>query len=311
MACLYGRTDAAEPDRPVTAPSPREDRPGRAVAMMLGTYLVFACMDTTAKWLVTNGVPPLQVSFLRYLGHFLVILALFGPTDFRAMVRSRATGREIVRALFLLGSTVFNFTALVYLPLTVTIAIFFAVPLAVCALSIPILGERVGPRRWAAILVGFLGVLVITRPWDAEAHWAMLLSVAALLCASLYYVMTRMLAGIDHNMTMQFYASALAALFLAPAGLAVWEWPETGLHWALLVALGAAGALGHLAATTAHRLAAASVLAPTVYSQIVYVTLLSALVFAAWPDGPTIAGTAIIVASGLYLWLRERQVKGR
>ncbi|HEU0222208.1 MAG TPA: DMT family transporter [Paracoccaceae bacterium] len=290
-------------------PIPREDRPAAAISLMLLAFLFFATMDTTAKWLVTHGVPVLQVSFLRYAVHFLTILLLFGPRYGRELMRSRAPAKELLRAAFLLGSTVFNFMALAYLPLTVTTAIFFASPLAVCVLAIPVLGEKVGPRRWTAIVIGFIGVLVITQPWSADFHWAMFLSLGALLCAALYFVMTRALAGIDHNMTMQFYASGLAAILLAPPGFAVWTWPESPLPWALLVMLGLLGGIGHMIATTAHRLAPASTLAPLIYSQILYITFYSYTVFAQLPDQATILGTAIIVGSGLYLWARERQVK--
>ncbi len=288
--------------------APQEHRPARAVVLMLVTFLLFACMDTAAKWLVTHGVDPLQVSFVRYAGHFALMIVLFAPRERMAMVATKAPGWEVLRSLALLGSTLFNFGALVYLPLTVTVAIFFATPLMVCALSIPILGERVGLRRWAAILVGFAGVLIITRPWSAAFHWAMLLSLGALVSTAMYFISTRRLAGVDTNVAMQTYSSGLATVILAPIALWVWAPPPSALHWGLLAGLAALGLISHTLATLAHRFAGASTLAPTVYAQIVYITLLSFVVFGTVPDGQTVAGTAVIVASGLYLWLRERQL---
>ncbi|QDL91444.1 DMT family transporter [Paroceanicella profunda] len=290
---------------------PQENRPVAAILLMLATFLCFATLDTSAKWLVTHGFPAFQVAFVRYIVHFLVVLAIFAPSQgLSSLVRSRAVSKEILRAGFLLGSTVFNFFALRYLPITVTTAVQFASPLAVCALSIPLLGEKVGPRRWFAIGLGFVGVLIITQPWSAEFNWAILLSLGSMLCAALYFIMTRALAGIDHNMTMQFYASGLASAMLVAPAVPDWVWPTDTSMWLLFGALGVIGGAGHYIATTAHRLAPASTLAPIVYVQIIFVTFYSYVIFDTPPDEDTILGTLVIVVSGLYLWARERKVKG-
>jgi drug/metabolite transporter (DMT)-like permease len=276
---------------------------------MLLAFLCFASMDTSAKWLVSAAIPALQVAWLRYLGHFILTMAVYFPQHGVSIVRSNKPRLQLLRALFLLCSTVLNFTALQYLPLTMTIAIFFVAPLTVCLLSIPILGERVGTRRLLAVATGFLGVLIIVEPWSQSFDPHVFLAIAAMLCASGYFVMSRVIAGVDKNATVQFYVSGLAALLLAPVAFYVWQWPADTLSWVLLVMIGSLGMIGHSVLTRAHQLAEASVLAPTVYSQAIYIAILSWLVFGHSPDLPTIIGTLVIVTSGLYIWFRERQLQ--
>ncbi len=285
---------------------PRADRPGFAVLIALAAFGCFTGIDSSAKWLGAAGLPALQVAFVRYAGHFVAVLAAFLPSEGPGVFRSNAPWLQVGRALTLLTGTALNFVAVRYLPLTVTTAIFFASPMLVCLLSIPMLGERVGLRRFAAIGVGFLGVLVITRPWGASFHWAMLCSLGALTAASTYFVLTRMIAGRDDNPTGQVITAGLPTLVLAPVALSVWVWPERPVDFVLMGVIGLFGAFGHSFLTVAHRYAAASTLAPVVYAQIVYVSLVSWAVFAQPPDAQTVVGTAIIVAAGLYIWRRER-----
>lgn len=275
---------------------------------MMGTFLLFATMDTIAKLLVTSGLPAFQVSFTRFLAHFVVVVAFYLPRQGAQIFRSSAPKVQTLRAFALLGSTIFNFAALAYLPLTVTIAIFFAAPLAVCLLSIWFLGEKVGVRRLIGVFVGFIGVLVITQAWNSNFHWAMLLSVGAMLSASTYFVLTRKIAGLDANPVSQVYASGLPTLILAPLAYFVWTTPATTAEWILLFLIGILGAIGHSMLTLAHRFAQASILAPVVYIQIIYATVISWVIFNTIPTSSTIFGTGIIVASGLYIWLRERKL---
>jgi len=209
--------------------------------------------------------------------------------------------------MFLLCSTALNFSALQYLPLTTTIAIFFVAPLTVCLLSIPILGEKVGIKRLLAVFVGFLGVLVIVEPWGQQFDPHVFLAIGAMLGASGYFVMSRVIAGVDSNSTVQFYVSGSATVLFAPFAIYVWQWPDNLHTWLLLGMIGSLGMLGHSALTRAHQMAEASVLAPTVYTQIIYIAILSWVVFDQPPDQRTIIGTAIIVLSGLFIWYRERQ----
>ncbi len=273
---------------------------------MLLAFLCFSVMDTSAKWVVGAAIPALQVAWLRYFGHLVCAVVIYAPKHGLRMVRSKRPGIQSLRALFLLCSTAFNFSALQYLPLTTTIAIFFVAPLAVCLLSIPFLGEKVGFRRLLAVMIGFIGVLVIVEPWSTTFDPHVFLSLAAMLCASGYFIMSRMIAGVDGNATVQFYVAGIATVLLAPVAAMQWVWPADLQTWLIIGLIGSLGMIGHSVLTLAHRHAEASVLAPTVYSQVVFIAVLSWVVFGQPPDRQTMIGTLIIVGSGLFIWFRER-----
>lgn len=266
----------------------------------------FVCIDSSAKWLTLAGLPTLQIVFARYAGHLALSTVAFLPREGLGALRSRRPGLQALRSAFLLGSTVLNFAALGYLPITLTITIMFASPIVVTLLSVPLLGERVGPRRMAAVAAGFVGVLIAVQPWGTAFHPAAFLSVGALACASLYFVMTRRLAGIESNATSQLWSSGLATAAMAPFALGGWVWPETALGWAVLLGIGAFGLTGHSLVTVAHRFAGAAVLAPMAYLQLPFAALAGVVIFATPPTGWTLAGGLVIVASGLYIWRRER-----
>jgi len=276
---------------------------------MLVSFLCFAIMDTSAKWLVMAAIPSLQVAFLRYFVHFLWVILIYFPKNGLAIARSRVPRLQVLRAILLFSATALNFTALKYLPLTITISIFFASPMLVCLLSIPILKEKVGLKRFSAVAVGFLGVLIIVAPWGEKFDYHVLLAVGAMCGASGYFIMSRIVAGADSNSVSQFYCAGVPTLILLPVVLTVWEWPGTRLDWVLLVLIGSLGMFGHSVLTAAHRFTEASVLAPTVYSQIIYITLFSWLIFDTIPSLSTAIGVAVIVASGVYIWSRERTLK--
>ena len=276
--------------------------------LMFGAFFCFASMDTSAKWLVMAGIPSLQVAFVRYLVHFLWAVVLYLPVEGMHIVKSKRPGQQVLRALFLFGGTVLNFTGMKYLPLTITIAIFFATPLVVCLLSIPVLGEKVGLKRLSAVLMGFIGVLIIVEPWGHSFDFHVFFAIGAMLCASSYFVMTRKLAGIDNNSVSQIYSAGLATVVLLPVAINIWVWPDSTLNWFLLLFIGSFGMLGHSLLTRAHIYAEASVLAPTVYSQIIYITFFSWVIFDSPPDQNTVLGTCVIVASGFYIWYRERRI---
>jgi len=288
---------------------PRENRPLLAVLLTLAAYAAFTGIDTCAKWLVTSGVPTTEVVFVRYAVHLLLVLSI-SLAAVEPLLASAARGTELARGFALLTSTVMNFWALAFLPLALTSAIFFTTPLWVCLLSIPLLGERVGPRRWAAMAVGFAGVLVAARPWGATAHPAMLPSVVAALAAALYAIMTRRLAGVDPTSTQQFYAAAAATVGMLPLALADWAWPTDAPGWMALALIGVFGWGGHQVLTIAHRYAPATTLAPLLYVQMLYMVGSGWVVFGQPPGLAVLAGGAIVVASGLYIWQRER-VLGR
>ena len=290
---------------------PLEDRRLLGIGLVLFGYFCFSVIDSCAKWLTLSGLPTMEVVLVRYTGQFILVLALFAPREGPvALVTTRRPVLEILRALCLLGSTIANFIAITYIPLTVTASIGFTMPLMLCALSIPILGEKVGWRRWLAIVVGFVGVLIIVQPGTAEFHPAVFISLLCVLFNAFYLLLTRMLAGVDGTLTQQFYASGVSTLFMVPIALAVggWVWPQGADQWIPFILIGTAALVGHQVITVAHRMAPASVLAPFNYSLIIYLSLSSWLVFNEPPDIWVFIGAPIVVGSGLYIWLREQQL---
>jgi drug/metabolite transporter (DMT)-like permease len=270
------------------------------------TYLCFALLDGSAKWLV-QSVPVLVVVWLRFLTHTLLASALLLPIRGAALVRTRHLRWHLLRGLMFCAMTGINFWALQYLLLTVTASIFFLVPILIALMSAPLLGERIDARRWIAILVGFAGVLVVVRPGSAAFHPAMLLSLANAVIYAAFNLMTRKLAAYDPPETIQFLPALVASVLLAPFALAVWEPPHGALEWTVLCLMGVFGGVGHYLLALAHRYAPASTLAPFLYQQIFYMAAFGYLVFGSVPDPAVWIGAAIVILSGLYLFGRERR----
>ena len=183
-------------------------------------------------------------------------------------------------------------------------------PIILTALAVPLLGERVGPFRWVAVLVGFLGVLIVIRPFGADFHWAALLMLVNAFAMALFAILTRKLSGSISTQTMQIYMGALGSVVLLPGALLTWQAPAGPLDWALMCGVGLWAWIGHEIFGRAHAFAEASVLMPFSYAFILYLTVAGFLVFGTVPDTATLVGAAIIVASGLVIWWRE-QVKRR
>jgi drug/metabolite transporter (DMT)-like permease len=173
--------------------------------------------------------------------------------------------------------------------------------------SAPLLGEKLDAGRWIAILAGFAGVLVIIRPGSAEFHPAMLASVVNAMLYAAFMMMTRRLAAYDSPETIQYLPAVGAAIGLAPFALAAWESPSGWLEWAVACLLGVLGASGHYLLALAHRYAPASVIAPFLYQQVIYMALFGYLVFGDVPSPGLWLGAAIVIGSGLYLFYRERR----
>lgn len=285
---------------------PREERTLAGVLLMGLAVVFFTGIDTSAKWLSIAGFPVFQIVLVRYLGHLIISTALYLPQEGPGAFRSNAPARQLMRSTVLFLGTVCNFAALKYLPITLTITISFAGPILITLLAIPLLGETVGLRRIIAVCVGFIGVAIVVQPWGTAFHPAIFFSLATLVFASMYFITTRMLAGIESVSTQQIWASGVATIALLPFAIPVWVWPETATAWFVLCMIGLFGALGHISTTIAHRWADASTLAPMIYTQIFWVTLSGVIFFNTWPTVWTLAGGAVIVASGVYIWQRER-----
>ncbi len=288
--------------------APLESRANFGIAMVLASQLVLVVLDVSAKWLSVEGIPTSEIVFVRYGMHLVLLLLLFLPVTGRNLFHSNNLKLEILRGACLLGTTGLNFLAMRYLPLTVTSAVMFTSPLIVCALSGPLLGESVGWRRWLAIGVGFVGILIIVRPGSEAFQPAALLSLGCALFLALFSILTRKLAGVDAAMTQQFYAGATPIILLVPFAFTDWVWPSQPISWVAFFIMGAAGLGGHFLNSVAHRFATPAMLAPFSYLSLLYLSMASWLVFNQPPDQWFALGAAIIIASGLYIWLRERQL---
>ena len=284
---------------------PQQDRAALGIMMTLAAYAFFCVIDTSVKWLVLAGLPAFQLAFMRYAPHFVIstVLVLRQGVSWSSF-QTDHLGLVLARGFLLASATLFNFITLNYLSLTVTGSIMFSAPIIVCALSWPLLGERVGPWRWFAIILGFMGVLVVIRPFDAAFHWIALLNVYNAFALALYSIITRKIAGVVAAETMQFYMGAFGALTLAPFALWVWVPPASGLEWGLMIGLGIAGWAGHEIFSRAHTYAPANTLMPYTYSFLLYLAAASYVVFNDVPDGWTMLGASIIVVSGLIIWRR-------
>lgn len=287
---------------------PRRESLPLGIGLTLVAYAGFTMIDSSAKWLGAAGIPFFEIVFVRYFVHFLLINAATLPTVGISVVKSNNLRLELMRAGCLLASTLCNFLALQYLPLTVTAAIAFTVPLILCALSVPFLGETVGWRRWSAVLVGFLGVLVIVRPGTEAFHPAALASLAGAVATAFFFLLTRRLASVDSASTQQFYSSFVAVVCIAPFALSNWLWPAHPVDWLFFGLIGAVAVCGHQIFSIALRFAPAAILAPFAYFQIVYNALVSWLLFSQPPSVWVYIGAPIVIGSGLYIWLRERKL---
>lgn len=278
------------------------------IGLALAAYVMFTGIDSSAKWLGQVGISFVQIVFLRYAIHLVLVATIHLPRHGRVLVRSGNLRLQFLRALTLLGATGCNFLAVQFLPLTVTGSIAFTVPLMICALSVPMLGEQVGWRRWTAIGVGFLGVLVIVRPGTDAFHPASLLCLVAALSTAFYMLFTRRVSSFDSAATSQFYVGIFATIVLLPFVPFFWSWPSTPDGWFAFFAVGIFGFVGHQLITVASGLAPATVLAPFSYFQIFFMAAASWLIFNQPPDTWLYVGAPIVIASGLYIWLRERRL---
>lgn len=290
----------------VTAQS-NADLPRLGIVLMLGAWLFFSVVDTGAKWLAVAGIPAFQLAFMRYASHFAISIAVIAKGGLTLdRFRTDHLWQLVTRSLLLVSATLSNFYALKFLPLTVVSAIMFSSPVVVCFLSVTILRERVGPWRWAAIILGFIGVLIVVRPFGTVFHPAMLMIIYNATALACYSLMTRKLSGIVAVDTMQFYMGLVGTLVLLPFALFVWIQPDTMLGLVVLIGLGVMGWAGHQLLTNAHRFGTANQLMPFTYSFLIYVAIWGYLLFGTVPDAGTIMGAIVIMAAGLIIWKREQ-----
>jgi drug/metabolite transporter (DMT)-like permease len=289
--------------------SPSNDRL-RAIGLMVLACSFFTALDTSAKYLVTQkGLPVSQIVWCRFMVQFIglaVLLPATGTMSVPTLLRTSKLTLQLVRSVLMALTTLFNFLALQYLRLDQTVTITFLAPLMVALLAGPMLGEWVGWRRLVAILVGFAGVVIAVRPGLGGVHPAVLYSLAGMLAYALFMILTRYLAPYDPPFVTLFYSMFAGTLFAAPIAIAQWVTPGDAMTWLLLGVLGIFGGVGHYLFLHAYRLAPASSISPFLYLQLLTMVAAGWLVFGDVPDLWTLAGSAVIIASGIYLVHRER-----
>jgi drug/metabolite transporter (DMT)-like permease len=275
--------------------------PSRGIAMMLAALLCFALLDATSKHLSQTFSVPLLV-WARYTFHFLLMVIFLAPSRRSRLLSTARPLLQVVRALLLVGVTGFAMAAFRIMPLAETTAILFVTALFVALLAGPLLGEKVGHLRWATIGAGFVGMLLIARPGGALVTEGIVLCLIAAACYALYQIQTRQLSPTEDTVTMVFYTALVGTVSMSLALPWIWGGPApTWLEALMIASLGIFGGTGHFLLIGAFRHATASTLAPLGYVQLIWATLLGWLVYDALPDVTTVAGMAVIAASGIVL----------
>ncbi|MBT3535804.1 MAG: DMT family transporter [Rhodospirillaceae bacterium] len=269
------------------------------VAMFL-----LAGMDGISKTLAADYAVP-QILSVRFLIFCLFALAIARPRSLRAAFRSKHPYLQIARSLIITIEVGVFILAFRYLPLADTHAIAGIAPLLVTALAVPFLGEKVGMRRWTAIGIGFLGLLIIVRPGIGVFNPAALIALAGAVLWSVYQILVRKVSD-DDAATSLLYMAVIGAVVMTALAPFFWKPPDT-TGWLLLLSLGVVGSLGHYILILAFRAAPASTLQPFHYIVLLWATAIGYWVFGDLPDAWTILGAAIIAGSGLYAFYRERQ----
>ncbi len=285
-----------------------DNSPAFAIVLILVTGLVLSGMDATSKYLSLD-ISVVMILWGRYFFHTVLTFSIYaGKTRSFDFLRARRPGLQLIRAGALFGATSTFYVAITKMQLADASAIQFLAPVLVTALSGLVLGEHVGPRRWAAVGFGFIGVLVVARPGFGELGWDALLPLATAALLAVYMTMTRIIRSKDNAASTTFYSTALGAVVLSMIVPFHWQALEP-TQWGLMVVMGGAGAIGHFMLVKAFHSAEASMLAPFTYSQVVGSILWGLLVFGDVPSIWTLGGAGIVVASGLYVWYRETRIR--
>jgi drug/metabolite transporter (DMT)-like permease len=283
-----------------------EQRPLKGVALMLAALLCFALLDATSKHLSQTFNVPLLV-WARYTVHCLLMLIFLGPSQGTRLVATSRPVAQILRAVLLIAVTGFAMAAFRVMPLAETTALLFVTPLIVALLAGPMLGERVGAPRWLAALVGFAGTLLIARPGGALVIDGIVYTTIAAICYSIYQIQTRKMAATERPLTMVFYTALVGTVAMSLALPWMWYGPTPDTPQTLMIcSLALYGGTGHFLLTHAFRHAPASTLAPFLYGQLIWAALLGWLFYEQWPDTLSVAGMAVIVASGIAVAVVER-----
>jgi drug/metabolite transporter (DMT)-like permease len=278
------------------------------IAWMLVTTFLFVCQDSLARLLLAS-YPAIELAFVRFAVHSVAVAALVALQDPRLAI-SRRPVTQLVRSALLLSATLLVMAALQLMPFVDVVAVVWVAPVLVTALSVVLLGEHVGLAGWLAVLAGLTGVWIIVGAAGIDLSWAMLVPLLAALANALYQIATRMLHGTDRPITTLLYTGVagtiVCTLFLPFVALR----PTISDAW-LMALLGVLGTASHFCMIRAFSAAPASIVAPFGYASLVWSTLFGVMLFAEVPGPTTIAGSGLIVGSGLVVLLRGRKARRR
>lgn len=295
-------------------PVPR-GTPGRTSRPLLGVlYMGVAC----AIFPVMNGLvkllaatyDPAQIVWFRVTMHVVLVALVFLPRLGTGLFRTHRIGAQLVSSVCMLLSTLCFFSAVKFVGVAEAISVSFIGPILVVLLAWPMLGERVTPLGFAAVLLGFVGVLVVIRPGSSVFQWASMLLVGSAAAYAVYQIVIRRLGATDHPATTIFYSVLLGAILMSGVLPFAWKSPVSLRDWVLLCSLGAFGGFGHYCVAKAMTFAPASLIAPLNYTQMIGSVIVGYLLFAEVPDLYTWLGTVLIVAAGLVTGWQTR-VQGR
>jgi len=305
----------AQPGLAAAAGAPRPampipSRPLAGIGLLILSMWTLSCLDASGKWIMGTGLSVMMLSWVRYVVHLVLVLALVVPHRGWGIVRTRRPREQLLRGGAMFCATLLFFTTLRYLPQAEATSINFLAPLIVLSIAPWVLKEPPRMSRWVAAGIAFLGVLIVIRPGGGLHPVGVACGLLTACCFAAQYLYTRRVAG-DDPYTSLIWSGAvgsacltLALPFILPASLPVLR--ELGLaEWLLLLSTGLWGALGHLLQIGAYRNAAASTLAPFTYLQIVSAATVGWLVWGHFPDAITWLGIAVICASGIGIGLIE------
>jgi drug/metabolite transporter (DMT)-like permease len=278
----------------------------RGIAFVLVAWLLFAGMDAGSK-LLAEHYSIIQILWVRFVSLAVIAAWLARRQSGSGALRTRHFWLQSLRSLLLVTEIGLFILTITVLPLAETHAILAVTPLIVTALSVPLLGERVGVRRWSAIGVALIGVLIILRPGLGAVHPIALVALLCALMFALYQILTRIVSRVDPPLTTLFYTALVGVGGLTLIIPFYWITPDVA-GWALFGLVAALGASGHFLLIKALQLAPASTLQPFSYTILIWATLMGFLVFGNLPDLLTVAGAIVIASSGIYAFARERRL---
>lgn len=278
------------------------------ILFMLAGVTIFVCVNAFSKVMVAT-YPPAQIFFIRGFGAVAMTLPFLARDNFAAARNLPRPGLQFFRVMLSASDGLLFFTALKYIPLADATTCYLAAPIFVTAFSAIFLREHVGWRRWTAVAVGFLGVLIALHPTGATISWPALLAVGACLCQAVFLLVTRQLRGTSNI----FLSCTQIAASCAVGGLlSIFNFvPPTWFIVVLLLISGIINICGAFCVNQALALAPASTVAPYQFTMIVWAIILGFFVFGDVPSASTLIGGAIVVCSGIYIFVRERNVLHR